>query len=83
MDRLATALTNVVRSDVNSYEMVPGLAYNRKQFIAVSWAWLTLPLALLVLSLVFLVSTIVKTSGDGDGEMVLWKTSAMPALIFS
>ncbi|KAF3038390.1 hypothetical protein E8E11_002970 [Didymella keratinophila] len=36
MERLATALTNVVLSDVDSYETVSGLSYNRKQFVAVT-----------------------------------------------
>lgn len=80
LERLATALTNVVRS-APSRKDVAGHAYGRETFISVRWEWMIFPLLLLLLSLAFLVSTIVKTSKDvGAGN---WKTSAMPALIYS
>lgn len=81
MERLATALTNTIRSDTRSYDSLQGPAYVRLQFVSVCWAWLIFPFALLLLSLIFLVSTILKTSEDGATEV--WKTSAMPALIYS
>jgi hypothetical protein len=83
MQRLATALSNVIRSDNDNKEMITGQAYNRKQFIVVHWEWLAFPIALLVLSLGFLVATISKTSSVEHGELGVWKTSAMPALIYS
>ncbi|KNG44805.1 hypothetical protein DDE82_001492 [Stemphylium lycopersici] len=80
-ERLATDLTNVIRSNDNSNKMIFGQAFNMEKFVKISWPWLTFPFFLLVLSLVFLVSTIIKTSKDtGAG---LWKTSAMPTLIYS
>ncbi|KAG9187404.1 hypothetical protein G6011_05275 [Alternaria panax] len=81
MERLASAMTNVMRSNADSSEMIPGKAYNMEKFVHINWPWLIFPLLLLVLSLVFLVSTIVKTSRDT--ETGIWKTSAMPALIYS
>ncbi|KAH6632988.1 hypothetical protein C7974DRAFT_163116 [Boeremia exigua] len=83
MERLAIAMTNVMRSDVDSNDIITGQAYNKKQFVVVRWEWLTFPLALLVLSLAFLVATIVKTSRGDHEELGIWKTSAMPALIYS
>ena len=83
MERLATAMSNVMRSDVDSSEMISGLAYNKKQFVIVSWEWLIFPIALLLLSLVFLVATVFRTSRDAHGEMGVWKTSAMPTLMYS
>lgn len=83
MERLATAITNVMRSALDSNEMIAGEAYNKKQFVLVRWEWLAFPIALLILSLLFLVATILKTSKDGNGEMGIWKTSAMPTLIYS
>jgi hypothetical protein len=80
MERLATAMTNVVRS-APSRTMLEGDAFVKETFIAISWAWLSFPFMLLMLSLVFLVATILKTSGDG--ETGVWKTSAMPTLIYS
>jgi hypothetical protein len=83
MERLATALSNAIRSDNDSNEMTTGQAYNRKHFIEVRWEWLAFPIALLVLSLGFLVATIGKTSSVEHVELGVWKTSAMPALIYS
>ncbi|KAJ4381545.1 hypothetical protein N0V86_002905 [Didymella sp. IMI 355093] len=83
ISRMATAVTNAMRSNRESITMVPGLAYNKKQYVLVRWEWLTFPFALLVLSLGFLIATIFRTSGDGEDEMGVWKTSAMPTLIYS
>ena len=63
--------------------MVSGLAYNKRQFVAFSGAWLTFPIVPLILSLVFLIATIVRISREGGEEMGVWKTSAMPTLIYS
>jgi len=80
MERLAKAMTNVIRSTPGQ-DKVAGAAYSSETYISVEWAWLTFPLILLVLSFVFLVSTIIKTSKDtGTG---VWKTSTMPTLIYS
>ncbi|CAN9107388.1 unnamed protein product [Alternaria alternata] len=80
MERLAYAMTNVMRSTPGQ-EDVAGGAYYKETYNSVRWEWLTFPLVLLVLSLVFLVSTMVKTSKNtGTG---IWKTSAMPTLIYS
>jgi hypothetical protein len=81
MERLASAMTDVMRSNADSNEMIPGKAYNMEKSVHISWPWLIFPLLLLVLSLVFLVSTIIKTSEDT--KTGIWKTSAMPALIYS
>jgi hypothetical protein len=80
MERLATAMTNVIRSSV-SVEMISGDALSPESVISIQWEWLSLPLLLLLLSLVFLVLTIIKTSRDT--ETGVWKTSVMPTLIYS
>lgn len=81
LQRLETALTDAIRSDPNSNEYVSGNAFVTETFVSVEWAWLTFPLALLILSGIFLLATIIKTSkGQGIG---IWKTSAMPTLIYS
>ncbi|KAH7083225.1 hypothetical protein BKA63DRAFT_146719 [Paraphoma chrysanthemicola] len=79
MDRWASAMTNVIRS-APSKRMLEGSSFSRETFISVEWAWLSFPMALLLFSLVFLISTLVKTSQDG--EIGTWKTSAMPTLIY-
>ncbi|KAI8935464.1 hypothetical protein NX059_008034 [Plenodomus lindquistii] len=78
MERMAEAMTNLVRSDSNSNELIAGSAYAPEIYISVQWAWLTFPIIMLLLSIVFLAATMNKTSKDQNG---IWKTSAMPALI--
>jgi hypothetical protein len=79
LDRLAVAMTNVIRSAPSRVE-VRGEAFSKETYINVHWEWLAFPFALLLLSLIFLISTIVKTSKDvGVG---VWKTSAMPTLVY-
>lgn len=70
MERMARAMTNVVRSS-ESRVMLDGQAYQTEPYISIQWGWLAFSLTLLVLSLVFPVSTIVKTSGDS--AMGNWK----------
>jgi hypothetical protein len=80
MERLAETMTNIVRS-APSKIMLKGNAYSRETYVAVHWEWFTFPFVLLGLTLIFLVSTIIKTSGNGATDT--WKNSAMPALIYS
>ncbi|KAH9864235.1 hypothetical protein J1614_010169 [Plenodomus biglobosus] len=80
MERLATAMTNVVRSSENKI-MLQGDAWSKETYISIRWPWLTFPLLLLLLSLAFLVSTIIKTSKNTG--IAVWKTSTMPTLIYS
>ncbi|KAF2248015.1 hypothetical protein BU26DRAFT_428431 [Trematosphaeria pertusa] len=82
MERLATAMTNVIRSSTSSNKEVFGDAYGIEVYVKVQWAWLAFPLALLLLSAIFLVATMVKSARD-RGEVGVWKTSAMPTLIYS
>jgi hypothetical protein len=80
VEKLATAMTNRVRSS-DSNEMLQGEAFYNEQYVSVQWEWLIFPFLLLTLSLIFLVSTIIKTSKDTSAG--IWKTSAMPTLIYS
>jgi hypothetical protein len=80
MERLATAMTNVIRSSPSN-TMITGTAFSLETYVAVHWEWLSFPFILLLLSLVFLLSTIRKTSKQSG--IGVWKTSAMPTLIYS
>ena len=88
MKRLATALTNELRSS-SSKEMVPGWAFSVENFVDVRWQWLSLPLGLLLSSAVFLLLTIMKTSREikvsreqGTVGVGVWKTSAIATLLY-
>jgi hypothetical protein len=82
MGRIATALTNVIRSDTASREFIVGQALAPETYLQVKWAWLAFPLAMLIFCVIFLIATIVKTSSDADGNVGAWKTSAMPTLMY-
>lgn len=82
LERMAEAMTNVIRSDAGSNELITGSAFSREVYVAVNWAWLTFPLGMLFLSILFLVATMYKTSGDHHEDIGTWKTSAMPALMY-
>jgi hypothetical protein len=79
MERLARSMTNVIRSST-SKTMLRGDAYAVQNYVSVRWEWLIFPFALLVFSLAFLVLTMIKTSEDTATGV--WKTSAMPTLIY-
>jgi hypothetical protein len=80
MERMANAMTNTIRSSTSN-EMLEGKAYQREPYITIKWGWFAFPITLLLLTLVFLILTIIRTSGDG--ETGIWKTSTMPTLIYS
>jgi hypothetical protein len=77
LERIATVMTNHLRELSN--EHVEGKSFEEEMFVKVSWAWLALPLALLLLTTVFLVATVVRTLLETDKAGV-WKNSAIAAL---
>jgi hypothetical protein len=82
-ERLAIAMTNAIRSDPSSSTTIEGDASIAETYVVVRWAWLAFPLAMLGLSIVFLIATMVKTSQSAQGNLGIWKTSAIPTLLFS
>jgi hypothetical protein len=82
MERIATALTNVIRSDAASRESIVGQAFGPETYLQVTWAWLTFPLTMLVFCIIFLVATMMKTSGGATESVGAWKTSTMPTLMY-
>jgi hypothetical protein len=82
MERIAQAMTNVVRSDPNSNELIIGSASSPETYVIVYWGWLAFPLMMLLLSIIFLVATMMKTSSHSHGDIGTWKTSAMPTPMY-
>ncbi|KAF2184597.1 hypothetical protein K469DRAFT_739266 [Zopfia rhizophila CBS 207.26] len=80
IERLATALTNAIRSS-NSSVPIYGKAFNKETYVTVRWVWLSLPVGLLLLSLLFLVGTVVKSSRERE-HVGIWKTSAVATLLY-
>jgi hypothetical protein len=80
IQRLASSTTNVIRSS-QSKLMVNGDAFSRENFVEVRWQWLTLPLGLLFIALIFLGATIAKSAAERD-RVGVWKTSAYATLLY-
>ena len=81
MEGLTNAITATMRyrGDTNSSGYAKGTVMTIQTCITVQWTWISLPAALLVLTLGFLSVTILQTSSH-SGEMT-WKSSSL-ALLF-
>lgn len=80
MERMATAMTNVVRS-AKSNQMLDGDAFSKENYVSVRWEWLTLPLGLLFMAFIFLAATIFKSTLEKEQVGVL-KNSAILTLLY-
>ncbi|KAF1829800.1 hypothetical protein BDW02DRAFT_602254 [Decorospora gaudefroyi] len=80
MERMATAMTNVVRS-ARGNEMLEGAAFSKENYVSVRWEWLTLPLGLLFMAFIFLAATIFKSALEKD-EVGVLKNSAILTLLY-
>jgi hypothetical protein len=79
MDKLATAMTNLLRQWSNDTAL--GKSYTRETYIEVRWEWLTLPITVLVLTLIFLLGTMRRTAMEND-EVGVWKNSSIVTLLY-
>ncbi|KAE8152056.1 hypothetical protein BDV25DRAFT_170841 [Aspergillus avenaceus] len=73
---LAAKLTTNARSQVCK-ATVKGTTWTVESFVRVRWVWMILPIALVVMTIVFLIMTVVKTRNQ-----YIWKSSPL-ALLFS
>jgi hypothetical protein len=73
---LASSLTNHARSKVCD-DTKQGIAWTMQSYVQVRWLWMILPIALVALSLIFLVITVFHTR-----RQHIWKSSPL-ALLFS
>ncbi|KAJ5925190.1 hypothetical protein N7454_007829 [Penicillium verhagenii] len=73
---LASSLTINARSQVCK-EKVDGIPWTVQSFVRVSWKWMILPGALVLLSMIFMIITIMHTRNQ-----YIWKSSPL-ALLFS
>ncbi|KIW05857.1 uncharacterized protein PV09_03060 [Verruconis gallopava] len=82
MDRVAEAMTIGIRNTPNEtgqVEYVVGTSWEERVHVEVRWPWLILPLVLSGMSLLFLASTVIRSSRDVD-EVGIWKSSALAVL---
>jgi hypothetical protein len=84
IQNVATAMTRVLRNTpaVNgTMDLVKGTSWESRVHVEIRWAWMTLPVALLLISLVFLLATMVKSTRE-EKDVGIWKTSAL-AILFN
>ncbi|KAF2456141.1 hypothetical protein BDY21DRAFT_323228 [Lineolata rhizophorae] len=81
VERMATAMTNVIRNNANTTDFALGEAWDYETYFHVDWAWITLPAVLLVTCFGFLVATIVQSLRERDLGVGIWKTSALATLL--
>jgi hypothetical protein len=83
MSQIARTMTNTARSTRDSatddFQDVDGIAWKEVVMVDIRWVWITLPAALLLFSLLFLVATVVKSTKQ-DAQVGVWKTSALAVL---
>jgi len=80
MERLTTSITNVMRT-TSSSETIHGLAFDNDTYVAVQWAWMSLPLGLLLISFIFLLATVIKSAAEKD-QVGIRKNSAIATLLY-
>ena len=74
MDHVASSMTNSIRTGPNG-TAVYGTVEVSEQHIRVHWPWMILPAALVLLSVIFMIVTMVLASRRFAG----WKSSALPS----
>ncbi|TKA83855.1 hypothetical protein B0A55_00160 [Friedmanniomyces simplex] len=77
MDRIATSLTAHMRNLTG--ETAPGTTQVVEQYMHARWSWAILPLALLALTLIFLIATIALNASQ---RIPTWRSSALPSLVY-
>lgn len=84
VSNIARATSNQVRRTVNQgdtrAETVQGTAWSQRTLVQIRWYWISLPVILLVMSLGFLLTTIIRSAKE-DEMIGVWKTSALPVLL--
>lgn len=80
---LAKSITNAMRTFRNvgttNIATIGGTAWKQETHVNLRWEWMTLPLALLIFSLVFLITTVIQSSKESN-KIGIWKTSALAVL---
>lgn len=80
IERLATVMSRSIRAHSIKKEIVAGESIIDETYVRVRWAWISLPVIILITSLIFLAATIVKSSSE-QNEIGIWKTSSLATLM--
>lgn len=83
-ENVSTSLTNHIRTNPGSnitgmYAPALGLQYTNRTCLVVAWKWLSLPVALVILTLVYLAGALFSLGSLSHG-MRTWRASPLPLL---
>ncbi|KAA8568008.1 hypothetical protein EYC84_008433 [Monilinia fructicola] len=93
VQNIATSMTNMVRQTdhtyssmdrklINKFTVANGTAWRDQTFVRVQWAWITAPMTLVLLSVIFVTITIVQSSMQTNKNgFQIWKSSSLSTLI--
>jgi hypothetical protein len=85
MAEAVTVMNQVVRRNTISisktHNVSVGKAFQQVVLVKIRWVWISLPVILLMFSLLFLIATVVRSSKTED-QIGIWKTSAL-AILFN
>ncbi|KAF2730106.1 hypothetical protein EJ04DRAFT_545961 [Polyplosphaeria fusca] len=77
-EKLTEVMTNNIRSQLNSTEIILGTAWASENFVEIRWAWISLPAALLFGTLVFVGVTVFQSR---TRKLPAWKSSSLATLL--
>jgi len=87
-EQMAEAITvtnQVIRRNIISvthrHDVSTGQAFQQVVLVQIRWVWISLPVILLMFSLLFLIATVVRSTKAND-QIGIWKTSAL-AILFN
>jgi hypothetical protein len=76
-ENLAASMSNEIRRNAEGQPFVTGQLGSLRSVLKVRWAWITLPAALVVVSGIFFLLTVIETRKSG---LPLWRGSALAVL---
>jgi hypothetical protein len=76
-NNIARSMTLAIRTQTGSTTLVNGTSYTQQIFVSIQWAWISLPFALLILALLFLMGVAHSTRMAG---LQPWKGSSIATL---
>jgi len=80
LNKLAKAMTTVLRTSDTGSEQVNGEAWVVESYVHARWEWFALPAILVFSGLLFLTLTVVNSSRQNN-QIGIWKTSALAILL--
>jgi hypothetical protein len=76
---MSIALRRTPKATTDDFDLITGKTWEPRVHVHIRWPWIVLPALLLLISFVFLILTMARSSKDDRG-IGIWKTSALAVL---